>query len=430
VDSTYRVELTSARGIVIQTQTGDQINDGEMFTVDDQTGNSEIFEFESGYSMRVPAAYTLTVPALGGSVIVDGEFFTITSSAGNQVFEFDRDGAVQANAVAVSYTVADDADNVAQSISDALAAADINLSPHARGDGEVHIGSSAEHTLSSPNTVVTQRGVAESVLDGEYITVDNGSAFLQMEFDTDSTTLAETTKVISITPGLDNEQIASAIVNAINQAALSLSPTHVADGVIHVGGDRLTVLDSSNSSVGQFGEPGTRTELGLRVPSRAGVPFDLVDGEVFTISDGTTTVTFELDNDATTTAGNRAITFSDTSTLDQISNSIVSQVQLSGLGLTASNLGDGFVELAGSTLQHSITMGTSGLTQIGLPGVEATVAVNYLPFESFNEQEMAVAIADVINAKSTLEGWKSAISKSRWRGYDLRDKSDQCFGLG
>ena len=94
---------------------------------------------DSGYSMRVPAAYTLTVPEFGGSAIVDGEFFTITSSAGNQVFEFDRDGAVQANAVAVSYTVADDADNVAQSISDALAAADINLSPHARGDGEVHM---------------------------------------------------------------------------------------------------------------------------------------------------------------------------------------------------------------------------------------------------------------------------------------------------
>jgi hypothetical protein len=404
VDSTYRVELTSARGIVIQTQTGDLINDGEMFTINDEVGNSAIFEFDSGYSMRVPAAYTLTVPELGGSAIEDGEFFTITSSAGSQVFEFDRDGAVQLNAVVVSYTVADDADEVAQSISDALDVADINLSPHPRGDGEVHVGSSGEHTLSSPNTIVTQRGVAASVLDGEYVTVDNGNAFLQMEFDTDSTTLAETTKVISITPGLDNEQIASAIVNAINQAALSLSPTHVADGVIHVGGDRLTVLDSSNSSVGQFGEPGTRTELGLRVPSRAGVPFDLVDGEVFTISDGTTTVTFELDNDATTTAGNRAITFSDTSTLDQISNSIVSQVQLSGLGLTASNLGDGFVELAGSTLQHSITMGTSGLTQIGLPGVEATVAVNYLPFESFNEQEMAVAIADVINAKSTLEG--------------------------
>ena len=404
VDSTYRVEMTSARGIVIQTQTGDLINDGELFTVDDKVGNSEIFEFDSGYSMRVPAAYTLTVPELGGSTIVDGEFFTITSSAGNQVFEFDRDGAVQPNAIAVSYTVADDADDVAQSISAALAAADINLSPHARGDGEVHVGSSAEHTLSSTNTVVTQRGVAESVLDGEYITVDNGSDFLQMEFDTDSTTLPETTKVISITPGLDNEQIANTIINAINQAALGLSPTHVDDGQIHIGGDRLTVLDSSNSSVVQFGEPGTRTELGLRVPGRAGVPFGLVDGEIFSISDGTTTVTFELDNDATTTAGNRAISFNATSTLDQIANTIVSQVQLSNLGLTASNLGDGFIELAGSTFQHTVVVGSSGLTQIGFPGVEATVAVNYMPFESFDAQQMAVAIAAAINGSSTLEG--------------------------
>jgi hypothetical protein len=126
-----------------------------------------------------------------------------------------------------------------------------------------------------------------------------------MEFDNDGIRLAETTKVISITPGLDNEQIASAIINAINQAALGLSPTHVADGVIQVGGDRLTVLDSSNSSVVQFGEPGTRSELGLRIPSRAGVPFGLVDGEVFTISNGSNTLTLEFDNDSTIVAGNR-----------------------------------------------------------------------------------------------------------------------------
>jgi hypothetical protein len=103
-------------------------------------------------------------------------------------------------------------------------------------------------------------------------------------------------------------------------------------------------------------------------------------------------------------AGNRAITFSDTSTVDQIANTIVSQVQLSNLGLTASNLGDGFIELAGSTFQHLISVGTSGLTQIGFPGVEATVAVNYEPFESFDKEKMAIAIADAINGSSSLEG--------------------------
>lgn len=404
VDSTYRVEMVSARGFVIQTQTGDLINDGETFTIDDKVGNLEVFEFDSGYTMRVPVAYTLTVPELGGGVIADGEFFTITGSAGNQVFEFDRDGAVQPDAVAVAYTVADDADKVAQSISDALAAADINLIPHVRGDGEVHVGTSSEHILSSANTIVTQRGVAESVLDGEYITLDSGSDFLQMEFDTDGTTLPESTKIISITPDLDNEQIANIIINAIDQAALGLTATHVNDGQIHVGGDRLTVLDTSNSSVVQFGEPGTRTELGLRIPGRAGLPFGLVDGEVFSISDGTTTVNFELDNDSTTIAGNRAITFSSTSTLDQIADTIVSQVQLSNLGLTASNLGDGFVELAGSTFQHAVVVGTSGLTQQGFPGVEATVAVTYQPFESFDEGQMADVIAAAINGSSTLEG--------------------------
>jgi hypothetical protein len=404
VASTYRVELTASRGIIIQTQSGELIDDGEMFTIVDKFENSTTFEFESGYSMQVPVAYTLTVPELGGSGILDGEFFTITSSAGSQIFEFDRDIAVQENAVRVVYTVADDADELAQSISDALASADIGLAPHVRDDGEVHVGSSSEHTLSTTNTVVTQRGVVESVLDGEFITVDNGSDFLQMEFDTDSTTLPETTKVIAITPGLDNEQIANEIINAIKQATLGLSPTHVEDGRIHVGGDRLTVLDSSNSSVVQFDESGTRPELGLRIPSRAGVPFGLVDGEVFSISLNATTIVFELDNDATTTAGNLAITFNDTSTLDQIANKIVSQVQLSALELTASNLGDGFVELADSTFLHSVVVGSSGLTQVGLPGDPATVAVNYSPFESFDEQDVAVAIATSINGTSTLEG--------------------------
>ncbi|MBT4693480.1 MAG: hypothetical protein HOB73_09065, partial [Planctomycetaceae bacterium] len=404
VDSTYLVELTSARGFVIQPQTGDQINDGEMFTVDDKLGNSAIFEFDSGYAMQVPAAYTLTVPAAGGSAIVDGETFTITSSAGNQVFEFTLDLFTQGNALPVGFAVADDADEIAQSISDALAAANINLLPHVRGDGEVHVGSSAEHTLNSSNTVVTQRGVPESVFDGDYITVDNGSDFLQMEFDTDGTTLPDTTRVISITPDLDNEQIANLIVNAVHQAALGLSPTHVDDGQIHVGGDRLTVLDASNTSVTQLGEPGTRTELGLRIPGRAGVPFGLVDGETLTITNSSYTVTFELDNDSTTSPGNRPIAFSDNSTLDQVTGSLVSQVNLSNLSLTARNLGDGFVELEGSTLQHTVLVGTSGLTQIGFPGVEATVPVNYLPFESFDENQMGIAIAAAINGAPTLTG--------------------------
>jgi hypothetical protein len=227
---------------------------------------------------------------------------------------------------------------------------------------------------------------------------------LQMEFDTDGTTLPDTTRVISITPDLDNEQIANLIVNAVNQAALGLSPTHVDDGQIHVGGDRLTVLDASNSSVTQLGEPGTRTELGLRIPGRAGVPFGLVDGETFTITNSSYTVTFELDNDSTTSLGNRPIAFSDNSTLDQVAGSLVSQVQLSNLSLTASNLGDGFVELEGSTLQHAVLVGSSGLTQIGFPGVEATVPVNYLPFESFDENQMGIAIAAAINGVPTLTG--------------------------
>jgi hypothetical protein len=73
--------------------------------------------------------------------------------------------------------------------------------------------------------------------------------------------------------------------------------------------------------------------------------------------------------------------------------------------------GDGFIELAGSTFQHLISVGTSGLTQIGFPSVAATVAVNYLPFESFDEQQMAVVITAAINDDSTLEG-VSAIDKT------------------
>ncbi|MEC7567014.1 MAG: NF038122 family metalloprotease, partial [Planctomycetota bacterium] len=372
VDSTYKIEMTTAGGIVIQTESGDLVNDGELFTVEDLQGNISIFEFDSGYAMRVPAALTLTVPEGGGSVVQDAEFFTITSGSGNQVFEFDRDGAVQTNAVAISFDVADDEDDMALLISTALASADIGLLPHARGDGEVHVGSSSEHSVTTANTIVTLRGITESVLDGEFITVDNGTKFQQIEFDTDGVTLPETTEVISVNPGMDNEDIAVSIVDAITQAGLGLAPTHGDDGEIHVGGDRLTVLDTSSSSIVQFGEPGTRTELGLRIPSRAGQPFGLVDGEVFTISDGTTTVNFELDNDGTTIVGNRAVTFSATSSLDQVTNTVVSQIQLSNLGLTASNLGDGFIELLGSNFSHSINVGTSGLKQIGFPGVEAT----------------------------------------------------------
>src|SRR6185436_11338179 len=102
----------------------------------------------------------------------------------NVVFEFDRNGNVSSGTTAISFVTGESQDDLATAVTNALAAANLGLSPRNLGAGRVHLGSRANHTLPVPNgSVLTRSGLAENVADGDRFTISNGTTTVRYEFE-------------------------------------------------------------------------------------------------------------------------------------------------------------------------------------------------------------------------------------------------------
>jgi len=403
LDHKYVVELANVDGVVLEPGSGADVFDGDLFSLTDSDGNQVDFEYESGYLVQIPQSLTLIVPEDGGIDIVDGETFVIADDTGNvYTFEMDRNNTVDNGNFAVPYTIAQSADAVAASIVVALNNADIGLAASAIGAGEVHLGAGNTHTLDTTATNIDQAGLAGSVDDGDQFTIDDGSDFEIIEFDSDGALTGTAGTVILFNNGQTHEQIAESIVTAIVAADVELTPVHFEDGLIHLAGTELHQLDTTLSRLTQTGAPGVRPEFGIRIPSQTGFPFGLIDGQTFTITDGASVVTFELDTNGTGVAANKTISFQPNDDLSTVADAFVSTIQLAGLNLTPSNAGNGIVVLGGG-VNHLLDLAETTLTEVGQAGLDASVPVVFIPHESFTETQLASAVAASINGSDLVD---------------------------
>lgn len=162
-DSTYTVELINVDRLLLTASAGDEIADGDTFEVTDWRGVLETFEFDSGYSLQVPAG--------GGEVLTDGETFTITQTDPDTLetdittFELDENGLSSPTNVAVPFDETDTPDEVAEALATAINNAAIGLNSTAWDGGFVHVGGDENTVLETVNTKLTQSGLP-GVADG------------------------------------------------------------------------------------------------------------------------------------------------------------------------------------------------------------------------------------------------------------------------
>ena len=83
---------TDYTGSYLTALSGEQINDGDTFEIDNQT-----FEFDMGYALFLPNA--------AGDVIQNDETFTVTTEAGSTTFQFVSSGTATTGDVAIPYVV-------------------------------------------------------------------------------------------------------------------------------------------------------------------------------------------------------------------------------------------------------------------------------------------------------------------------------------
>ncbi|MGE0758627.1 MAG: GEVED domain-containing protein [Pirellulaceae bacterium] len=434
-DRVYEIELSNSTGTSIQAPNGASVDDGDSFQITDEAGNQVTFEYDSGYVLQVPQTLALQVPANGGAGILDGDSFSITDGLRTVAFEFDSNGANANNSpnpptqpnVIITFASTDSANDIANKLVAAINTTQLGLAPINivnAGGRAVHLGTRSVHQVNTTLTSLQLTGQAGGIEPGQTFTIDDGTRVVTFEFVLGTTPATGTNRPISFTFNQTNEQIADAIAAAIRTSGVGLTPTHPlnSDGLIHVGGQVRHLINIGTSTLVLSGAPGVQTAWSFRIPTVAGRPdlTKILDGQTFSITQGTTAAVFEFDNNGLTTAGNRVIQFSAQTTTDQLANAIALAIRNAGVGLSPTNSGNGIVTLGGTT-SHVADLSLSALTQLGLPGVAASVPVAFVPGDVFtpgipvrspvfSSEQMAQAIAAAINLAKTNNRLSSAVT--------------------
>ncbi len=209
--------------------------------------------------------------------------------------------------------------------------------------------------------------------------------------------------LIAYLPTSTSFEISQAITNAVASAGLGLNPRVLSNGRVDMG-----ILQSNQVDVLNSGLTTSRGVMG--------------DGETFTVSNGTTTITFEFDNvdssNQLTNPNNVPILFRNNSTPESVVDTMKAVIEGTGLGLTTTVLPSGVLQLNDTPRFVYDTATSPGLRRTGVPG--GAKPVSFIQDQSFDSAQVKKAIIAAINASSdtTLEA-KSEVaircsSRTQW----------------
>ncbi|MEQ1826652.1 MAG: Ig-like domain-containing protein [Pirellula sp.] len=351
--------------------------------------------------------------------LVDGQSITITRTVGavvtTRVFELDSNGSGSiAGSVLVPITVSDTQSDIGQKLATAIRNAGLGLEPQHVGDGNIYIGGTAEYTISVANapsvglfgrpgvrgnttldifgTLLLQipaRGGVDIAEDTRF-TITNNSRTVTFEFDGNfSGPTFPGNVVIPYSAATTASDLVTTMLPIISGAGLAINPRDA-------GGGRIDLGLLPNSAVNPLTSAVTI--------SRGSV----VDGDYFTINNGTSTATFEFEN---LSIGNGrdpsrlAIRYNNQSSRADVFAAMKAAIESSLLGLTTVIQADGLKLLDNARFSTNIDNAPS-LTLTGVPG--GAIPISFVQDSSFTATQMRDAIVRSINegfasGKTTLQ---------------------------
>lgn len=421
--SVYVVKINNRDRFVIDAPRGAAVNDGQVFTITNNVGETATFEFDSGYNVLVVG--TTTGPTPGTSTVRDRDLLTISDGARTVVFEFDNDGSFGAQNTVIPLTAGESAAQLADKIVAAVNAANLGLTAYATGNGRINLGGTAAHTVVSSRpaslTVSGRPGVqggtvlqvpvetailvpaagGAGVADGAKFSISDGTTRQVFEFDNnnvfqdDDRNNIPDNLLIQFSGNETQDALAALVVNAIGQARLGLSPRYLGAGVIALGSGPTYTIDLGTS--------------GLQRADRVG---RVNDAETFTIDDGTKRVVFEFEDTAVgngVSAGNVAITFTRGVAVDSVTAAMKAAIDAASLGLQTSVVpGTGQLVL-GDDFRHITNVRSSSLTKTGVPRGAIGVPVS----GAMDDIQVARLIIDAVNYANTTLGFAGVNAELR-----------------
>ncbi len=434
-------------GSYLSALSGQQLNDGDTFTLTDMNGLTNTFEIDMGMALMVPNA--------AGDVLQNGEKFTVQSGTGAsqtalQTFEFTTQ-AVAAGAkltdgnLAIPFVLGETTAQVAQTIVNAVnGAALVNSKGKAIlanvSDDRVMLNGAEGVTKSANSTIGTQGlqaidatrptdGVVQ-IFSGDTLVLNVGGKATTFQFTT-AATLPKGQNPITFTATDPAAQVAVDIANGINKANIGVTAS--ANGTVvslfgpavtlGAGTSLINLLFNGSGTAGTAGDfliPITSTDSAETVAAEIAAAVggatspqiqlriavagaNIPDQSTFTVTDqaGTTT-TFELTRTNTVIPGAVVVNYLTTDSAAQVAVKIANAMQGAGLSYTAAAVvaqttsQSGSIVLTGPGLVFNA--GTSPLTQT------SAQAFTYVRGSLINTAGYTVTDSGILPASDTLLG--------------------------
>ena len=195
-----------------------------------------------------------------GTVTTDplGNQGSIINGNGPIDFEFEDtdigDGIISGNRqIDVDSTMT--LDDIAASMIAAINAANLGLTPTNQGNGVVELGTGVNHVVDTVFTRVTQKGSTIGVEDQETFIIHNDVDSFTFEFDRDGQITAGN-RVVRFNQASTDDEIADAIVAAIELTSLGLNPVNIGNGQVDLIDTPKFVTIVADSKLTVTGVPG------------------------------------------------------------------------------------------------------------------------------------------------------------------------------
>lgn len=244
---------------------------------------------------------SLTQTGLAGG-IADGDYFTIDDGSKVITFEFENtevgDGPLVADPlvgdVVIDFTTANTHIELAQIISDAINAEDLDLETATLSGGIIHVGGTMNHLLNAANSNLLQQGspgvrpefgLRIPTAAGQIAGLDDGQTFVVQygagapvtfelnNLDVDpSVTLGNTR--LDFNNSTTVNQLAQEIIVALKGSGLNLDPNLVTGtSIISFGARPQHTIDTSNTALIKVGDPSKPAAIPVNI-----LPLDNFDG--------------------------------------------------------------------------------------------------------------------------------------------------------
>ncbi|TWT69332.1 tandem-95 repeat protein [Crateriforma conspicua] len=404
-DAVYEITLNNSERVAYDAPAGNEITDGDQLVITDASGNESVFEFESGYVLNIPTPKSVSVGA--PSDFQDGAFFTITAPDGtSQRFEFNKAGAVQTGNVEIDIstagTVVGVRDAILAALSDPAIITMLDIAPVAVGQSDIQLGFTSNHAISGTVAGLTIFGSDQAVEDGDIFSYTGNGNTVNFELTFDDDPVAGTNVAVRLERTDTPDEMAAKIAAVVAAQPLGLDGAQaIGDGSILLGGTAQDSLSIGNIAIQTIGMAGVTGSLMITVPS--GTTGSAVNGQTFTVTNGTLSETFQLNTDPNATSANRLVTFDAAATANEIAAVIASEIGIAFTG-TLSPTANGNVIALGeqpaippagqSQVSASVDVGTSTLVVDGVSG--GAIPVRFLPTADFSPLAVAATLVEAV----------------------------------